>query len=81
MKALGIMIIGLGIVLIVIGVMGTQDTVLADLKAVSPALRNKVGIGGGSPYNAPGGPGSNTGRSPGLSSGPQNSGAAPTGTP
>lgn len=39
MKALGVLIIGLGLILIVIGVMGTQSTVLADLKSINPKLR------------------------------------------
>jgi hypothetical protein len=38
-KAIGVLVIGLGLIMIVIGVMGTQGQVLADLKSVNPKLR------------------------------------------
>lgn len=42
-KAIGILVIGLGLIMIAIGVMGTQDQVLADLKAVNPKLKSATG--------------------------------------
>jgi hypothetical protein len=45
MKAIGVLVIGLGFVMIVIGIMGTQSKVLADLKAVNPKLRQATGTG------------------------------------
>ncbi len=39
MKAVGVLIIGLGLILIVIGVQGTQSQVLADMKQLNPKLR------------------------------------------
>jgi hypothetical protein len=42
-KALGVLIIGLGLIMIVIGVMGTQSQVLADIKNINPKLRQATG--------------------------------------
>lgn len=42
-KAIGILVIGLGLIMIAIGVMGTQSQVLADLKAVNPTLKAATG--------------------------------------
>lgn len=43
MKALGVLVIGLGLVLIVIGVMGTQTQILNDMKSLNPKLRQLTG--------------------------------------
>jgi hypothetical protein len=45
-KAIGILVIGLGLIMIAIGVMGTQSQVLADLKAVNPKLKSATGTSG-----------------------------------
>jgi hypothetical protein len=42
-KAIGILVIGLGLILIAIGITGTQSQILADLKAISPKLRSATG--------------------------------------
>jgi hypothetical protein len=42
-KAVGVLIIGLGLILIVIGVTGTQSNVLADMKGLNPKLRAATG--------------------------------------
>lgn len=44
-KAIGVLVIGLGLIMIVIGITGTQRQVLADLKAVNPNLRSQLGGG------------------------------------
>lgn len=49
-KAIGILVIGLGLVLIVIGIQGSQGKVLASLKSINPKLRSGIQ-----------GPGSNAG--------------------
>jgi hypothetical protein len=71
-KAIGVLVIGLGLILIAIGTTGTQSQVLADLKSVNPKLRQAATQG------------SNTGTvintNSGGSQGPQNAGAAPTQT-
>lgn len=43
MKALGVLVIGLGLVMIVIGVMGTQSQILSDMKSLNPKLRQLTG--------------------------------------
>lgn len=40
MKIVGVFAIGLGLILIVIGITGTQSQVLADIKSISPTIRN-----------------------------------------
>lgn len=39
MKAVGVLVIGLGLIMIVIGIQGTQHQVLADMKSLNPKLR------------------------------------------
>lgn len=57
MKAVGVLIIGLGLLMIVIGVQGTQSQVLADLKGINPKLRNLTGTSNaGTTGNAQAGP-------------------------
>lgn len=47
MKALGVLIIGLGLIMIVIGVKGSQHEVLSQIKTISPALRKATNTSGG----------------------------------
>jgi hypothetical protein len=42
-KPIGFLIIGVGLIMIVIGIMGTQSQILADIKAVNPKLRKSTG--------------------------------------
>jgi hypothetical protein len=54
-KAIGTLVIGLGLIMIVIGVTGTQSEVLADLKAVNPKLRSATGTSGSATQTSTGG--------------------------
>jgi uncharacterized protein YoxC len=47
MKAIGVLIIGLGLILIVIGIQGTQSKILDDIKNLNPALRSATGTTNG----------------------------------
>jgi hypothetical protein len=52
MKAIGVLIIGLGLILVVIGIQGTQGSVLTALKSVNPKLRTVTQTTGEQPANA-----------------------------
>lgn len=54
-KAIGILVIGLGLVLVVIGIMGTQHQVLANIKSVNPKLRSGTNTGPGAKSTGSGG--------------------------
>lgn len=45
MKAIGVLVIALGLIVIVIGIQGTQGTILQTLKGINPVLRQKTGTG------------------------------------
>lgn len=62
MKAIGVLIIGLGLILIVIGVQGTQSQVLADMKQLNPKLRTATDT---SNANTPGSTVQRAGTTPG----------------
>jgi len=47
MKALGVLIIGLGLLMITIGVQGSQHTVLNTIKGIPPVLRKDTGTTAG----------------------------------
>lgn len=42
-KAVGVLIIGLGVIMVVIGIQGTQSQLLANLKTLNPKLRTLTG--------------------------------------
>lgn len=43
MKAVGVLIIGLGLIMIVVGIQGTQHKILTDMKGLNPKLRAATG--------------------------------------
>jgi hypothetical protein len=53
-KAVGVLVIGLGILLIVMGIQGSQDKVLNAIKAVNPKIRTLTGTGTGTAENSGG---------------------------
>lgn len=53
MKAIGVLIIALGLIMIVIGVQGTQGQVLQTLRGINPVLRKQTGTGTGTTNSQP----------------------------
>jgi uncharacterized protein YoxC len=51
MKAVGVLIIALGLIMIVVGIQGSQSTILQTLKSVNPTLRKQTGTTGGTTAN------------------------------
>lgn len=54
-KAIGVLVIGLGLIMIVIGVTGTQHSVLTSLKSINPKLRSGTNTGSGTNSTGSGG--------------------------